>query len=254
MRARDVDQCAQEIALGNSDLSQRTESQAAALEETAAAMDELSGTVQQNAAHAQSGLELAEESRAFTATGETQVESVRRQMDALLASAKKMTEIITVIDGIAFQTNILSLNAAIEAARAGEEGRGFAVVAKEVRGLAQKSSDSAQDIRRLIQSLEQQIKVSHSQTEEASRAMQRAGQTAATLESRMREIASASQEQAIGIQQVTQALTQMDSHTQQNAAMVEEATAATEALKSQAAALESEVARFILSRNPINRG
>lgn len=227
-----------EIAQGNADLSSRTEQQASALEETASSMEELTATVKQNAANAREARGMAASASEVAASGGKVVADVVETMASINQSSKKIVEIISVIDGIAFQTNILALNAAVEAARAGEQGRGFAVVASEVRNLAQRSAGAAKEIKHLIDS-------SVSQVEAGSRLVDRAGVTmtevVASVQSVttiMNDIAMASLEQEAGIEQINRAITEMDSVTQQNAALVEEAAAAASAMQDQATTLE----------------
>ncbi|MFC3656254.1 HAMP domain-containing protein [Xanthomonas hyacinthi] len=241
-----INAAASEIATGNDDLSRRTEQQAASLEETAASMEELTSTVKQNAEHARQANQLAVGAAAVASQGGEVVGQVVATMSGIEASSKRIADIISVIDGIAFQTNILALNAAVEAARAGEQGRGFAVVASEVRTLAQRSAGAAKEIKGLIDA-------SVSQVATGSALVRQAGQTMAEIVSSvqrvtdiMGEISAASQEQYAGIEQVNQTVTQMDETTQQNAALVEEATAAARAMEEQAGQLTDAVAVFRL--------
>ncbi len=246
----DADQiatAASEIASGNLDLSQRTEEQASSLEETASSMDELTSTVRQNADNARQANQLAAGASEVAVKGGAVVGQVVQTMSSINASSKKIVDIISVIDGIAFQTNILALNAAVEAARAGEQGRGFAVVATEVRTLAQRSAAAAKEIKELISD-------SVSKVEDGTRLVDEAGATMDEIVSAvkrvtdiMSEISAASQEQSSGIEQVNQAVTQMDEVTQQNAALVEEAAAAAESMQDQAQALTQAVTIFKLS-------
>ncbi|MFZ2403960.1 MAG: methyl-accepting chemotaxis protein, partial [Methylobacter sp.] len=235
---------AKEIASGNNDLSHRTEEQAASLEETAASMEELTSTVQHNAASAKQANQLAVDASDIAGKGVDVVGQVVRTMDDINDSSRKIGDIISVIDDIAFQTNILALNAAVEAARAGEQGRGFAVVAVEVRNLAQRAATAAGEIKNLID--DSVIKVSG-----GSKLVTQAGQTMEEIVNSIRgvtvmmsEISSASAEQTAGIEQVNQAIAQMDDVTQQNAALVEQAAAAAESLEEQAQSLSDTVAQF----------
>ena len=238
-----------EIASGNGDLSRRTEQQAANLEETAASMEELTSTVKQNAESARQANQLAQGAASVSRDGGEVVGQVVTTMHGSEASSKKIAEIISVIDGIAFQTNILALNAAVEAARAGEQGRGFAVVASEVRSLAQRSAGAAKEIKGLIDD-------SVGKVADGSALVAKAGSTMAEIVTSvqhvtdiMAEISAASQEQSAGIEQVNLTITQMDEATQQNAALVEEATAAARSMEEQAIALRSAVDRFVLAEH-----
>jgi methyl-accepting chemotaxis protein len=235
-----------EIAAGNSDLSARTEQQASSLEQTAAAMEELNGTVQAGAASARSASALASEARSVAEQGSEVVSRVVTMMEEISASSRKIGEIIGIIDGIAFQTNILALNAAVEAARAGEQGRGFAVVAGEVRNLAQRSAQAANEIKLLIGE-------SVDGVEAGAKLVQDAGHTMAELTSRVHkvneliaEISAAVGEQCSGIAQINGAVTHLDQTTQQNAALVEQSAAATESLRQQAEDLRDAVGVFQL--------
>ena len=236
-----------EIASGNLDLSQRTEEQASSLEETASSMEELTSTVKQNADNARQANQLAAGASEVAVKGGAVVGQVVHTMRSINESSHKIVDIISVIDGIAFQTNILALNAAVEAARAGEQGRGFAVVATEVRTLAQRSAAAAKEIKELISD-------SVSKVDEGTRLVDEAGTTMDEIVSAvkrvtdiMAEISAASQEQSSGIEQVNQAVTQMDEVTQQNAALVEEAAAAAESMQEQAQTLTQAVSTFRLS-------
>src|SRR5450830_399672 len=235
-----------EIARGNLDLSSRTEQQAGSLEETASAMEELTSTVRQNADNARQANQLAVSASAVATQGGSVVAQVVDTMQSINDSSRRIVDIISVIDGIAFQTNILALNAAVEAARAGEQGRGFAVVASEVRSLAQRSAAAAKEIKVLIGD-------SVANVEEGSKLVTQAGTTMEQVVSSVRrvtdvvnEISAASAEQSDGIEQVNQAITQMDEVTQQNAALVEEAAAASQSLQEQAQQLEQAVSVFKL--------
>ena len=235
-----------EIAAGNQDLSSRTEEQASSLEETASSMEELASTVRQNADNAKEADHLAARASDVAVKGGEVVSQVVFTMEAINESARKIVDIISVIDGISFQTNILALNAAVEAARAGEQGRGFAVVASEVRNLAQRSASAAKEIKQLIGNSVEKV-------EDGSRLVAQAGQTMDEVVESVRRvtgivagIAEASMEQSAGIEQVNQAIGQMDAVTQQNAALVEEAAAASEAMQEQAARLAQAVSVFKL--------
>ncbi|OLI91986.1 chemotaxis protein, partial [Xanthomonas oryzae pv. oryzae] len=209
---------ASEIASGNQDLSQRTEQQAASLEETAASMEELTSTVKQNAENARQANQLAIGAASVASQGGEIVSKVVQTMSGIEASSKKIADIISVIDGIAFQTNILALNAAVEAARAGEQGRGFAVVASEVRTLAQRSSGAAKEIKELIDDSVQRVTDGSVLVHSAGTTMGEIVASVQRVTDIMGEISAASQEQSAGIEQVNQTVTQMDETTQQNAA------------------------------------
>ncbi|MFG6109397.1 methyl-accepting chemotaxis protein [Stenotrophomonas nematodicola] len=233
-----------EIATGNSDLSERTERQAAHLEETAASMEELTSTVRQNAEHARQATALAQGAQDVASRGSDVVGRVVTTMEAIQAASRRIGDITGVIDGIAFQTNILALNAAVEAARAGEQGRGFAVVASEVRTLAQRSADAAKEIKALIDASVLQVADGARLAHDAGSTMTEIVGSVSAVSGIMAEISSASQEQASGIDQVNQTVAQMDDATQQNAALVEEASAAARLLEEQAAELTEAVAVF----------
>ena len=242
-----INTAAKEIAQGNADLSRRTEEQAASLEKTAASMEELSSTVKQNADNAKQANQLASAASDVAVKGGQDVQEVVSTMSAINESAKKIENIISVIDGIAFQTNILALNAAVEAARAGEQGRGFAVVAGEVRNLAQRSASAAKEIKELIND-------SVNKTAEGTQQVRNAGQTMEAIVNSVKhvtdiiaEISAASQEQSTGIEQVNEAIMMMDDVTQQNTALVEEAAAAAESLQEQADELMNAVSVFKLA-------
>ncbi|HID9424419.1 TPA: methyl-accepting chemotaxis protein [Stenotrophomonas maltophilia] len=244
--ASSITLAAGEIASGNSDLSRRTEQQAANLEETAASMEELTSTVRQNAEHARQANQLAIGAQSVASQGGSVVGQVVSTMSAIEASSRKIAEIISVIDGIAFQTNILALNAAVEAARAGEQGRGFAVVASEVRTLAQRSAAAAKEIKGLIDDSVGKVTEGSSLVHQAGSTMGEIVASVQRVTDIMAEISAASQEQSAGIEQVNQTVVQMDETTQQNAALVEEATAAARAMEDQAAQLADAVAIFRL--------
>nr|WP_274387232.1 methyl-accepting chemotaxis protein [Noviherbaspirillum aridicola] len=236
-----------EIARGNLDLSSRTEEQASALEETASSMEELTSTVRQNADNARQANQLARTAADVAGTGGEVVSQVVGTMAAIDASSRKIVDIIGVIDGIAFQTNILALNASVEAARAGEQGRGFAVVAGEVRNLAQRAASAAREIKALINDSVQQVDQGSQLVAQAGKTMQEVVTSIARVTDIMAEISAASQEQATGIEHVSQAIAQMDQVTQQNAALVEQAAAASEAMREQAARLAAAVGAFRLA-------
>ncbi|CAD6552844.1 methyl-accepting chemotaxis protein [Paraburkholderia metrosideri] len=238
---------ADEIATGNADLSARTENQAASLEETASSMEELTATVRQNADHARDANALAGTALAATSRGSEVVNEVVDKMRGIARSSDKIAEIISVIDGIAFQTNILALNAAVEAARAGEQGRGFAVVAGEVRGLAQRSAQSAKEIKTLISESVAEIQGGSTLVEHAGAAMSNVSESISRVTQMMAEISASSLEQSTGIEQVNQAVVQMDEMTQQNAALVEEAAAAAASLHQQTQQLKQAVSVFEIS-------
>ncbi|MCW0372399.1 methyl-accepting chemotaxis protein [Xanthomonas sacchari] len=239
-----INAAASEIATGNDDLSRRTEQQAASLEETAASMEELTSTVKQNAERARQANQLAAGAASVASQGGDVVGQVVQTMSGIEASSKKIGDIISVIDGIAFQTNILALNAAVEAARAGEQGRGFAVVATEVRTLAQRSANAAKEIKTLIDESVGRVAEGSALVERAGTTMQEIVTSVQHVTDIMGEIAVASQEQSSGIEQVNRTVTQMDESTQQNAALVEEATAAARSMEEQAGHLRQAVAVF----------
>jgi methyl-accepting chemotaxis protein len=236
-----------EIASGNMDLSSRTEQQASSLEETAASMEELTSTVKQNADNARQANQLAISASEVAIKGGTVVSQVVDTMGSINTSARKIVDIISVIDGIAFQTNILALNAAVEAARAGEQGRGFAVVASEVRSLAQRSASAAKEIKQLIDDSVQKVDNGAKLVDQAGVTMHEIVESVKRVTDIMGEITAASQEQTAGIEQVNKAITQMDNVTQQNAALVEEAAAASEAMQAQAGHLAQSISVFKLA-------
>jgi methyl-accepting chemotaxis protein len=247
LNSENVASASAQIASGNNNLSERTEQQAAALEQTAASMEELSSTVRQNADNAKQASRLAISASSVAEEGGTTVGRVVETMKGINNSSRKVVEIISVIDGIAFQTNILALNAAVEAARAGEQGRGFAVVASEVRSLAQRSAEAAKQIKALISASVERVA-------EGTSLVDRAGVTMIELVASVRkvtdiigEISAATSEQSTGVSQVSQAVAQMDKATQQNSALVEESAAAAASLRSQAEQLVQAVVVFKLT-------
>ncbi len=246
-----INAAATEIASGNNDLSRRTEQQAANLEETAASMEELTSTVRQNAESARQANQLAIGAASVASQGGDVVSQVVTTMTQIEQSSRKIAEIISVIDGIAFQTNILALNAAVEAARAGEQGRGFAVVASEVRTLAQRSAGAAKEIKGLIDDSVGKVADGSALVKKAGTTMGEIVASVQRVTDIMAEISAASQEQSAGIEQVNQTVVQMDETTQQNAALVEEATAAARSMEEQAAHLANVVSVFQLEENGV---
>ena len=242
---------ATEISTGNNDLSSRTEEQAAALEETAASMEQLTATVKLNAENAREASQLADTATETAGKGSTLVSEVVETMDGIAASSKQIAEITSVINSIAFQTNILALNAAVEAARAGEQGRGFAVVAGEVRNLASRSAGAAKEIETLIGESSRRVEQGARLVKETGLTMEAILRGATEVTVIMKQIASASEEQNKGISQVSVAITQMDSVTQQNAALVEQVSAAAVALERQTEELQRSVQQFRLSANDV---
>ncbi|MGF6775886.1 methyl-accepting chemotaxis protein [Paraburkholderia sp. GAS334] len=242
--AESIASATQQIAAGNSDLSQRTEQQAASLQETAASMEELTATVKQNADNARQASGLAHNASDIATRGNDVVSRVIGTMTEINESSHKISDIIGVIEGIAFQTNILALNAAVEAARAGEQGRGFAVVAGEVRSLAQRSATAAKEIKQLIGDSVERVDNGSALVGQAGTTMGEILQAVRRVTDIMGEIAAASEEQSSGISQVGRAVTQMDEVTQQNAALVEQAAAGAASLQDQAARLRETVAAF----------
>ncbi|NQE47818.1 methyl-accepting chemotaxis protein [Herbaspirillum rubrisubalbicans] len=246
-----IDTSAKEIAAGNMDLSSRTEQQASSLEETAASMEQLTGTVKQNADNALQANQLAHSASSTASKGGEVVSQVVDTMQAINASSRKIVDIISVIDGIAFQTNILALNAAVEAARAGEQGRGFAVVASEVRSLAQRSAAAAKEIKSLIDDSVDKVEAGSQLVEQAGATMSEVVTSVQRVTDIVGEIAEASREQSTGIEQVNRAITQMDEVTQQNAALVEQAAAAAQSLQAQATNLVGAVSIFKINAQQV---
>ncbi|WP_164073936.1 methyl-accepting chemotaxis protein [Stenotrophomonas maltophilia] len=247
--ADSINNAAQELAAGNSDLSRRTEQQAANLEEAAASMEELTSTVRQNADLARQADSEAHAAGAAVRETEQAMAQMATVMGEIDQSSARISEISTVIDGIAFQTNILALNAAVEAARAGEQGRGFAVVASEVRTLAQRAGVAAKEIKELIEDAAAKVQSGLAVTVQSEAAIARLAHASSRTNQLMSDIAAASKEQAAGIEQVNQVVVQMDQVTQQNAALVEEATAASRALEEQANALTTSVSVFQIEQD-----
>lgn len=245
--AEAISTASSEVSSGNLDLSARTEQQASSLEETASAMEELTSTVKQNADNARHANKLAAAASAVAEEGGAVVQKVVTTMTDIDASSRKIVDIISVIDGIAFQTNILALNAAVEAARAGEQGRGFAVVASEVRNLAQRSASAAKEIKQLIDDSVEKVGEGSSLVAQAGNTMTHVVSSIKQVTDIVAEIAAASQEQSTGLEQINQAISQMDEVTQHNAALVEESSAATQAMQQQTSSLLETVGIFKLS-------
>ena len=248
-----VRQGAGDIASGNIDLAARTEQQAAALEQTAASMEQITATVKHNAANAHQATALTENATQIACRGEALVGQVVQTMAQIDSSAKKIGDITSLINGIAFQTNILALNAAVEAARAGEQGRGFAVVATEVRNLAQRSANAVKEIALLIEESSQRVENGVLLVNDAGKTMLEMTHAVSSVQSIIREIANASDEQARGISQVTIAVNEMDSVTQQNAVLVQQMTASASAMESQAEQLAQTVEQFHLDAQPLRQ-
>ena len=244
-----INTASQEIAAGNADLSSRTEEQASSLQQTASSMEELNATVKQNSANAIQAQTLAQSSNSIAVRGGEMVKGVVSTMGAIQESSRKISDIIGVIDSIAFQTNILALNAAVEAARAGEQGRGFAVVATEVRSLAQRSATAAKEIKMLIAESVEKVDGGARLVQQAGSTMDEVVHSFQQVANFVTDIAGASREQSSGIEQVTQAVSQMDEVTQQNAALVEQAAAAAESLEEQACGLQQAVSMFKLAEH-----
>jgi methyl-accepting chemotaxis protein len=241
-----ITSAASQIATGNMDLSSRTEMQASSLEETASSMEEMTSTVKQNADNARQANQLSAAAADVAQKGGVMINQVVEVMGKINTSSQKISDIIGVIDGIAFQTNILALNAAVEAARAGEQGRGFAVVASEVRNLAQRSASAAKDIKDLIGESVAQVQEGTKVVDQSGENMEKIVTSIKHVSEVVSEISIASQEQSSGIDQINIAITQMDETTQQNAALVEEAAAAATAMDDQARNLNSLVEKFKL--------
>jgi methyl-accepting chemotaxis protein len=244
MNAESVSNASSEIATGNHELSSRTEQQASAVQVTASTMEELGSTVRNNADNSRQADQLARQASNVATEGGAVVTQVVQTMKGINESSRRISEIIGVIDGIAFQTNILALNAAVEAARAGEQGRGFAVVASEVRSLAQRSADAAREIKSLISASVERVETGSQQAEQAGRTMEQVVQAIRRVTDIMGEISQASQEQSSGVQQVGSAVNQLDQGTQQNAALVEQTAAAAQSLQQQAGELVRLVSVF----------
>jgi methyl-accepting chemotaxis protein len=242
-----IHEASTQVAHGNTDLSARTEEQASSLEETAASIEELSATVKQNAEHARNATQVVSTASTMASEGGSVVSQAVNAMRSISDSSRRIVDIISVIDGIAFQTNILALNAAVEAARAGEQGRGFAVVAGEVRNLSKRCADAAKEIKELIQTSVGEVESGSVHVESTGKTMSNIVSSVQQISTIFGEISTASAEQSSGINQVSQTITQMDNVTQQNAALVEQAAAASLSLQDQAEQLEKVVSRFKLN-------
>ena len=244
---QDLSNAVREIAEGNLNMSSRTESQASSLEQTAASMEQINGTVQLSADSAARGAQLATETADITQRSNEAVNSVAQTMRGITAASAQMSDIIQLIESVAFQTNILALNAAVEAARAGEQGRGFAVVAAEVRALAQRSASAARDIKQLITDSAGRITTGSAQTDQALERMQAALEAVGQVSKVLRQISVSASEQQLGISQVNEAVTHMDIMTQQNAAMVEELAATAQTLQGQVESVSNSMRLFRLA-------
>jgi len=252
--AETISSATAQIAVGNEDLSSRTEEQASSLQETAASMEEMTSTVKNNAEHAIQANTLFASAQELSQQSVARIGEVSDTMRMISTSSQRMGEIVSVIDSIAFQTNILALNASVEAARAGEQGRGFAVVASEVRNLAQRSAASAKEIKALIDDSMEKVKHGDTLVAQAESIVRKMGENTEPVISLVSEIAQASQEQSEGIAQINLAITQIDSTTQQNAALVEQAAAAAASLREQAADLVQTVQHFELGQGLAGEG
>ena len=251
--SQSVSSASVEITAGNLDLSSRTEEQAATLEQTAASMTELGETVRQTADNTRQASKLAENASALSEKSSVSLDTMLATMDNIRSSSRKVADIVSLIEGIAFQTNILALNAAVEAARAGEHGKGFAVVAGEVRNLSQRSTSAAREIKTLIDEAHRLTEAGATQASDVSQNMQVMNEAIHQVSGLMSEIAAAAVEQSQGITQVQQAVNQMDEVTQQNAALVEQASAASQSLQEQAELLNQLAGKFVLSRDEARR-
>jgi methyl-accepting chemotaxis protein len=249
--ANSIQVASDEVASGNLDLSQRTEQTSSSLQQAASSMDQLTGTVRQSADSARQDNQLASSAAEVAARGGTVVSQVVTTMDDINASSKKIADIISVIDGIAFQTNILALNAAVEAARAGEQGRGFAVVAGEVRSLAGRSAEAAKEIKSLIVASVEKVEGGSRLVADAGKTMKEIVGSVQRVSDIIGEITAASSEQSDGISQVSGSVSRLDQMTQQNSALVEQSAAAAESLKEQAHNLTQMVDAFRLQREPL---
>jgi methyl-accepting chemotaxis protein len=253
LAATEVRAGAEEISRGNADLSRRTEEQASSLEETSSSMEEMTSTVKNNADNAAQANQLAAAARAQAERGGSVVGAAVAAMGEINASSKRIADIIGVIDAIAFQTNLLALNAAVEAARAGEQGRGFAVVASEVRNLASRSAGAAREIKGLIQDSVGKVAEGTKLVDESGKVLEEIVIGVKKVTEVVAEIASSSREQSAGIEQVNKTITMMDDVTQQNAVLVEEASAAAQALTEQATNLTQLIARYRVGEDSVDR-